>query len=317
MGTNGIGIDIGGTNLRVGLVNGAGAVMIRRSIPVKKPGDGDWVVQTILKECRDLIQVGNPSAVGIGVAGPLNQQTGTIFTPPNLPGLTGMALGPVVGKGLGIPAFLENDANAAAYGEWRAGSGRGTRHFLAFTLGTGVGGGIVANGELLLGADGAAGEFGHITVDPEGLPCGCGSRGCLESYASATATAKRFADGLKSGKAALPAAYSKAPGEIKSADVFDLAKKGHAFAQEVLAESGRWLGIGIASLVNVFNPDAVALLGGLAGALEFMMPSILREVKARGMVPARDRVRIVAGTLGGDAGIVGAALGALGRLKEK
>jgi glucokinase len=317
MGTNGIGIDLGGTNLRVGLVTGKGSVMIRRSIPVLKPGDGNWVVQTILKECRDLIQVGKPSAVGIGVAGPLNQKTGTIFTPPNLPGLKGMALGPDVGKGLGIPAFLENDANAAAYGEWRAGAGKGTRHFLALTLGTGVGGGIVTNGELLLGADGAAGEFGHIVVDPEGLPCGCGGRGCLESYASATATARRFAEGLRSGKATLPPGYPRAEGEIRSEDVFELAKQEHAFARETLAESGRWLGIGIASLVNVFNPDAVALLGGLAGALEFLMPSILREVKARSMAPARDRVRIIAGSLGGDAGIVGAALGALGRLKEK
>ncbi|MCU0723822.1 MAG: ROK family protein, partial [Planctomycetes bacterium] len=203
--------------------------------------------------------------MGIGVAGPLDQSAGKIFTPPNLPGLAGMALGPAVATGLGIPAFLENDANAAAYGEWRVGSGRGTRHFLALTLGTGVGGGIVVDGRILVGADGAAGEFGHVTVHPDGPPCGCGSRGCLEAYASANATARRFVEGVRAGKAALPGSFAKPLEEVRSADVHAFAKDGNAFAREVLAETGRWLGIGVASLVNVFNPDMVALLGGLAG----------------------------------------------------
>jgi len=310
---NAIGIDLGGTNLRASLVTEEGEVQGRLRKPIDDPRDGEGVVNALVSMVRELSGDSNPAVIGIGAAGPLDHVSGSMYSPPNLPGLNGMALGPLVEAGTGLPTFLENDANAAVYGEYCAGAGKGEAVFIGLTLGTGVGGGIILDGEVLRGRDGAAGELGHIVIDPAGLPCACKGRGHLESYASARATASRFVEGLQEGKAVLPPGFAKPLPEIEALDVFDLAKGGHAFAGEVLAESGRWLGIGIASLVAVFDPETVVLLGGMAGAFELLAPPLVKSLESLSIAPSGRRVQIVSGLLGDDAGVVGAASLALDR----
>lgn len=307
-----IGIDLGGTNLRAAAVTDAGEVLEKRARPLGDPADGDGIVEAVAGMALDLLSRGGAMAVGIGAAGPLDHRAGVMYSPPNIPGLKNMPLASRVALRVGLPVRLENDANAAVFGEYRAGAGRGASVLVGLTLGTGVGGGIVLDGELFRGPDGSAGELGHIVVDPEGPSCSCGGRGHLEAYASATATLKRFADGVSAGRAALPGGWTGGVERVTAADIDRFARDGHAFAADALAETGRRLGDGIATLVNVFDPDMVVLLGGLTGAFDLFGPAMRAAIRAQAVSPGRERVRVVPGELGGDAGLVGAALLALG-----
>lgn len=313
---NAVGLDLGGTNLRAGIVTPGGSIVARRSRPLEDPSDGDAIVRTLAALTGEILKDHEAAAVGIGAAGPLDHGRGVMYAPPNLPGLKEMALAARMADAVGLPAFLENDANAAVFGEHRAGAGEGARAFLGLTLGTGVGGGILLDGVLLRGPDGTAGELGHIVVDPDGIECGCGGKGCLEMVASATATRRRYVDAVRRGETTPLPGFRKELETITAADVFHLAEGGDAFAAKVLDETGRWLGIGIATLVNVFNPDAVVLLGGLAGAWTRFRRALGESFRRHAIQPSRDRVRIQPGTLGNDAGLVGAALLALDRLNS-
>jgi glucokinase len=312
-----IGIDLGGTNLRASLVTEGGEVLERRRTPVSDVHDGDGIVDAIAALAKETAAGSSPGAIGIGAAGPLDHTTGTMYRPPNLPGLKGMDLAHRIEDRTGLPTYLENDANAAVLGEYRAGAGRMEIVFLGLTLGTGVGGGIVLRGELFRGHGGTAGELGHMVVDPSGPPCLCGGRGHLEGLASAHATAARFREGVLSEKARLPSDFGKDPGEIEALDVFRLAEAGHRYAAEVLAESGKWLGVGIATLQGVFAPEAVILLGGLAGAFPYFRSALWDAFHTWSMTPPGEAPRIAPGELGDDAGVVGAAILALERHRAK
>ncbi len=314
---NAVGIDLGGTNLRAARVTPAGIVQEQVSRPLADPADKEAILSALKEAARAVLGVGKAKVVGVGAAGPLDPERGVMFSPPNLPGLEDTALADALEAELRLPVFLENDANAAVFGEHKAGAGRGTDVLLGLTLGTGVGGGIVLAGEIFHGPDGSAGELGHLIVDPDGIECACGNRGCLEMYASATATALRFRRGVEAGKTTLPEGFSNPLDQRSAADVHALALKGSAFAREVLAETGRWLGVAIVSLIHVFNPDKVVLLGGLAGAWDFFHPALEAEIQDRALSPSKERVRVVPGALGGDAGVIGAALAALQRVKEQ
>jgi glucokinase len=311
-------MDLGGTNLRSAVVDAGGGILWKTGIPTPPEADREEVVAAIAGICREAVSrardLGDVRAVGAGAAGPLDAGSGVVFTPPNIPGLRNVALAAELDRAVSLPAFVENDANAAAYGEYRAGAGRGAESLVVLTLGTGVGGGIVLGGELLRGAHGTAAEIGHMVLDPTGPPCGCGSRGCLEQYASAPAAVRRWHRSVEDGTFPPPADWSGPLEGADAADLYRLAQAGDPAALAAFAETGRCLGEAIGSLVNVLDPETVVLTGGLAGAAEFFLPALEKTFASRAVSPAREKVRILTGTLGGDAGLVGAALLALERL---
>ena len=252
------------------------------------------IVSTIGK-VRDRIPHGVLRGVGIGVPGFIDIQAGVVVGSSNLPGFNDFPVRDHIQKQLGIPIILENDATAAALGEKWIGAGQNVKDLILLTLGTGIGGGVITDGKILHGSHGMAGEFGHMTVYPDGNPCGCGNNGCLEKHASATAIAamgRMMHFGV----------------EINTAeDVFNLAKAGNERAHWVFQSVGRALGIALASLINAFNFPLYLLSGGPLPAWDYFAPSMLEEVRKRSFTFARTGTRIEKAVLGGDAGLLGAA----------
>ena len=303
-----IGVDLGGTNTRAGLVNAEGEILGRgrRSTPL--PDGADAVVKTIADCVREAARDGGVrlediGGVGVGAPGPLDPYAGVIISPENLQCMHGVRLKDELQAQLDGVVSVDNDANMAAYGEQWLGAGRGVDHFLCVTLGTGVGGGWVSDGKLMRGFNGNAAEVGHITVDHNGPRCPCGNYGCLEKYASATAmvewTAKRMADEQPHTTLTAENLTTKA--------IFEAAEQGDSFAQEMWVSTGTYLGIGLVSLVNVTNVKMVALAGGMAAAGDFIFEPAKRVFMERGTVGVKEHVRITAASLGDDAGIFGAA----------
>jgi glucokinase len=224
----------------------------------------------------------------------------------NLEAIEGIPLKDEMGDRTGLPVTVENDANAAAWGEFRFGVGKDVDDLVFVTLGTGVGGGIISHGVLLRGARGMGGELGHITVQPAGPRCGCGNRGCLEALASGTAIERRAREVAdeRPHSALRRLATERAP---LGGDVVDLARKGDEAAIEVLRETGTWLGIGLATYINIFDPEVIAIGGGVSQAGDLVSEPARRELQLRSHSPSRDLVEIRAATLGSEAGMVGAA----------
>lgn len=312
-----VGVDIGGTNIVVGLVPvEGGEVAGLRILPtLPERGAMDVVsraagaVKEAMGEVVGVTRGGKGSAVlgmGIGSPGPLDRKTGTVLETPNL-GWKGLPLRDLLSRAAGLPATLDNDANCATYGEWWLGAGRGARVLVGLTLGTGIGGGLVLNGELQRGVSGAAGEFGHMTIDSTGRRCKCGNYGCLEAYASGPAIASRALEGIRAG---IPTMLLELVGdcleEITAATVYEAAVKGDPFAVEVMAETARFLGVGVANLVNALNPDVVVIAGGVTRSGEYLFGPLEREVRRRAFPSAVAACRIVPAGLGEVAGVVGA-----------
>lgn len=305
-----IGIDLGGTFIKGAVVNREGRVLARLKRPTEASLGKKQVVSNILSMIRTFeansLSRGGISAVGIGIPGVINFSQGVIFTSPNLPGWKNMPIRRMLSQGVEIPVYLENDANAAALGEKWRGAAKDAQDFCFITLGTGVGGGLVLDGKLWRGADGMAGEVGHMTIDPGGPRCGCGNRGCLEMYASAKALQRMVCQARSSGRKSRFFRGFRDQ-EISGEVIHRAAKAGDRISKEAFARMGSALGIGIASLVNLLNLEKVVLGGGLSAAWNFFVPALREEVKGRAFaVPAR-RVRIVRATAGEDAGVLGAA----------
>ncbi len=293
-----IGVDLGGTSLRVAAVDGRGRILEKITVA---SGSRCTSRQALGAMCDAIARLRSKHrrlrflGAGIAVAGILDIEAGVLRSSPNLPRWRNVPLRRLVGRRLGGRFTLENDANAAALGEsWiGAGSKHKTGSLLMITLGTGVGGGIVLDGEVWHGASGMAGELGHITVDPGGPRCGCGSRGCLEQYASATAIARM------ARKAGLRARSAE--------QLHQLATMGNAKASEVFRGLGQALGVAVAGLVNIFDPALVVIGGGVAGAWEFFSPAMMEEVRKRSFVYAAGKNIICNARLSSDAGLIGAA----------
>lgn len=245
--------------------------------------------------------------VGIGSPGPLNRRTGTVLETPNL-GWVDFPLRDLVVEEVGLPATLDNDANCATYGEWWVGAGRGAHTLVGLTLGTGIGGGLVINGEIHHGASDAAGEFGHTTIDSTGRKCRCGNYGCLEAYASGPNIAARAIEGIEAGaESALVDLVGGALGEISAATVYEGVVLGDAYALEVMNETAKLLGVGVANLINGLNPDAVVIAGGVTRAGDHLFAPLRKEVRRRAFRSAVDACRIVPAALPETAGVIGAA----------
>ena len=293
--------DVGGTNLRIAAVDSDGTILHLSGVATPRSGAAAEIVGAILSGARDCIVVsgGRPLAFGLALPALVNSPAGCVLSSPNLPQLDGLALVKEVEDGLDLATVIENDATAAAVGEHWLGSSKAVENSIFVTLGTGVGGGLILNGQPYRGIDGTAGEIGHICVEPDGLPCGCGSRGCVEQYASATAIA-RIATEIASSTGT-PKNYGTAKA------VFDAASMGDPQAIEAFGSMGRYLGVALADLVNVLNPEMIAIGGGATGGWDFFIEDVRSEIRARAFRHPAERVVVVRASLGESAGILGAA----------
>jgi glucokinase len=313
-----VGVDLGGTNIVVGalpLDGGGGQVLALRSVATDAQRGAKYVVDRIIgliAETMDQVlaeQGGSRddfAGVGIGSPGPLNRATGTVINTPNL-GWRNFPLRDLIANAVGLPATLDNDANCATYGEWWQGAGREVDTLVGLTLGTGIGGGIVLNGEIFHGASDAAGEIGHMTIEANGRKCKCGNYGCLEAYASGPAIALRAAEGLEAGaESLLPALVNGRLEDITAATVYEAVVLGDPYANEVMRETAKILGAGIANMINVLNPEMVVIAGGVTRAGDHLFTPLRAEVRRRAFKSAQEACEIVSAQLPGTAGLVGA-----------
>ncbi len=306
-----VGIDIGGTNLVVGTVAQDGSEVLGLvSEPTQSEQGADAVLTRIVKLARASMAAARGkdiAGVGIGSPGPLDTTRGVVLLTPNL-GWRNFPLRDRIGHALGMPATLDNDANCAIFGEWWRGAARGSDHVVGLTIGTGIGGGIVLFGEIYHGASDIAGEIGHMTIDSTGRRCKCGNYGCLEAYASGPAIAARAVEGVEAGaETALPRYVQGDLAKITAQVVYEAAHDGDEYALEVVKDTAKVLGAGIANIINIFNPQVVVICGGVTLAGDRLFLPLRSEVKRRAFKPAVDVCRIVPGELPGTAGVYGAA----------
>lgn len=306
--------DLGGTHLRVAIVDRNGKLYCRKMQSTPQAEKPTEIVRALIDavnagEATARAQGGAITAVSVVVPGTVNVADGVVVKAPNVPCLDGFRLAAALESELEWPVILENDANAAAIGELWRGAGQGYRTLICVTLGTGVGGGIILDGKLWRGVDGSAAEIGHIGVDPfAGVPCMCGSRGCLEVYASATAIVRM----TREARPRYPNSILHNTEDLTSQKVYQAGKEGDELAIEVFRRMGVYLGIGLASLINVLNPEIVVIGGGLSNGWDLFEKHMHQQVFERAFpIPAR-RVKIVRAQCGDDAGLLGAAKLAFG-----
>ena len=313
-----LGSDMGGTNIRCAAVSVAGDVLLMERGPSLASRRAADVAENIAAQLTHLLDtarrrgLGSPRAIGVAVPGPLNVHTGTVMQAPHVAAWRGYPLRSKLETMIGRRVVLDNDANAWALGEYWRGAARGRRDVVLLTLGTGVGGGLIVDGQLAHGRSGMAGELGHVTVDPIGPRCDCGSHGCLESYASASGLR-----GLVQRRLGLPIGTPLPPEILDSEGNFSVrglaaqARRGDKIALEAFATAGFYLGIAIASFINAFNPELVVIGGGVAGALPYMRKTMAAQVRDRAFTAMARDSRIVRAALGPRGGVVGAAYAAL------
>jgi glucokinase len=306
-----VGIDIGGTNIVVGTVAEDGSEVLGLvAEPTLAEQGANVVLNRIVKLSRaSMAGAAGKEIVGLGIGspGPLDTKRGVVLLTPNL-GWTNYPVRDRLAEALGLPATLDNDANCAIFGEWWRGAARGAEHVVGLTIGTGIGGGIVLGGQIYRGASDIAGEIGHMTIDSTGRRCKCGNYGCLEAYASGPAIAARAVEGVEAGvDTALPDYVDGDLSRITAQVVYEAAHDGDDYAREVVKDTAKFLGAGIANIVNIFNPQVVVICGGVTLAGDRLFVPLVSEVKRRAFKPAVDVCRIVPGELTGTAGVYGAA----------
>jgi glucokinase len=310
-----IGVDLGGTTIVVGTLTEDGRAMhglVDELTPVHLGPDGvvDRIIamigQSVERTRADLGADVEIAGVGIGAPGPLDTQRGIVIVAPNL-GWHDMPLRDRIGAATGFDARLDNDANCATLGEWWHGAAQGGRVVVGITIGTGIGGGIVLDGQIFHGASDVAAEMGHMTIDVMGRRCKCGNYGCLEAYASGTAIAARTIEELEAGTASsIPALVGGDLARVTAQIVYLAAHDGDALALEIVRDTARFLGAGIANVLNILNPDVVVVTGGVTKAGDRLFGPLRTEVARRAFKPAVAACRIVPGGLPGTAGVYGA-----------
>jgi glucokinase len=327
-----IGVDLGGTNLRIAAVDTAGRVLERISTDAEVARGRDYVLDEMCSNVRVLAAkfngAGRLAGIGIGVPGIIDRQMGLVHESPNLPGWQNYPARDEIERRLNTNVILENDANAAALGEKWLGSASSVEDVCMLTLGTGVGGGLVLRGKIWHGMTGMAGELGHVTVDPYGVQCGCGNRGCLEQYASATAVMRMASEAVARGEAPDMAKAMKQDPEFSAKAIYQMAAQKNAVAVQIFGNVGQALGIALASMINVLNLPMYVIGGGVASAWDVFAPAMLHQVQRRSFVynatgsssgvrrieklnangpHARQSTIIARASLGSDAGLLGAA----------
>lgn len=318
-----VGVDLGGTNIVTILMNEKGKIIARDKRATEGFKGKDYVINRMAEGINAVI---NPTTkalagrheslvirkkivgIGIGTPGLVNLEKGIVYEAPNIPGWDNVPLTSIYKKRFGFPVFIENDANSAALGEWWIGAGKGSKYMLCLTLGTGIGGGIIIDGKVYHGANGYAGELGHISLSFGGPKCGCGNVGCLEAYAPAIGIIRRTKEALKKNKKSL--IYKLIGGNLSKvtpAIVTQAARKGDKLAKKIWDDTGFYLGSAIANYANIFNPEVVVLTGGLTGAGNLLFKPMWKTVRKRAFDNAVKHLKIVTGKIPDDAGAVGAA----------
>jgi glucokinase len=328
-----IGVDLGGTNLRIAAISTEGQLLEKITLGVKVALGRDYVIGEMCDAIRRLSDqyrgAGRFIGAGIGVPGIIDIEAGMMRKSANLPGWSDYPVRDEIERRLGARICLENDANVAALGEKWLGAGRDVDNMAMVTLGTGIGGAIILNGKIFYGMNGMAGEFGHVTIEPDGVPCGCGNHGCAERYASATAVVRMAREAIASGLAPALAKAASSDAEFSAKSIYNLAVQGNEDAQRIFHRFGQALGMLLADLVNILNLDMFVIGGGVVSAWDAFAPTMFAELRDRSLVYAatapddpagkkegasaqianytRRKTIITRALLGSDAGLYGAA----------
>jgi glucokinase len=308
-----LGIDLGGTKIIAGLVERSGRILAREYCETQAAAGPAQVIDRLIEATTTVlasqsIELSEVNAIGVAAPGPIDAASGTVTAPPNLPGWHDVPLARLIQSRISLPTYLENDAAAAALAEFTFGAGRGCQHMIYVTASTGIGGGYVLNGRLYQGAVGAAGEIGHMTLLPNGPLCGCGNRGCLEALASGTAIARDARERVSRGVPTLIAELVNGDlTKISAKVVAQAADDGDIEAQEILQEALGYLGVGVANLVNLFNPEIIVIGGGLTNMGERLFETVRRVIDRRAFPISAHTVRVRPAQLGSDVGLLGAA----------
>ena len=307
-----LGIDLGGTNVVTALLDNYGQTVAQDSFPTLADQGPKPLVERMVASCNKLIleisvNRNDVKALGIGSPGPLSVAEGKIINSPNLKGFVNFPLRAECSGKLGIPGVLDNDANVACWGEFWLGAGKDVTDMVMFTLGTGIGGGIVSQGELVHGSEDNAAELGHMIIVPDGRLCGCGQRGCIEAYASATHTAKRAEEALAEGRKSTLQQIFQESGSVSCKDVFDHAQAGDSLAIEIVDGTAKALAQASINMRHITEPQLVVLTGGMIKAGDILTKKVRRFFDEMIWTLKKESLEIRLATLGGDAGCIGAA----------
>jgi glucokinase len=311
-----VGGDLGGTRFRVALADGSGRLLRRSGIRTEARQGLAAVLERIKGSIRETISTAPcpVSQIAVAAPGPLDPWKGIIYRPPNLPGWDEVPLKDILEDEFGIPTSIGNDANLAAMAEWRFGAGRGSDHVVYVTVSTGVGGGVIDRGQLLLGYGGGAAEVGHMTIDMNGPLCNCGNHGDLESLASGTAIARRAVEAIEAGAKSTVVDLAGGLELVAAEHVVEAARQGDELALGVMRRAGYSLGVGVANLMMLYDPEVIVLGGGVMNARDLLFEEMHRAIEERAMLSFRERCRVAIAELGDDVGIYGAVALALSRL---
>ncbi len=307
-------VDLGGTKISAAIISDKGQIIAREHCLTLADEGPQSVINRILSAIDGILSLGNVGSsqlvgISIAAAGIIDSSRGLITFSPNLPGWSDVPLRDIVRERYHVDTFLLNDASAAALGEHHLGAGQGVNDLILLTVGTGIGGGIIINGKLYFGTCGSAGEIGHMTIDVNGPECSCGNAGCLEALASGTAIAREAVMRINQGeRSALTEIVEGKIEDITAEKVEVAARRGDSLASEVISKAATYLGVGIANLVNIFNPEMIIVGGGVANMGDLLLDPARHVVKERAFSLPAEAVRIVPAQLGSDAGLLGAAV---------
>jgi len=309
-----IGIDVGGTNVKIALVDDKGKIIYSNSVPTYAQMGYEYTVNNIKQAIKDLMRETNTKTtdiqgIGFDFPGQVDYKTGVVKLAPNIPGWVNVPIAKMIEDEFHIPTKIDNDVRCAALGELKFGAGKGCENFVCITVGTGIGSGLVINGQLVRGAANAAGEIGHIKLQMHGGPiCGCGDTGCLEAFASGPSIVAMAQEYLKGGKSTKFREMAGVDGEITPYIVAKAAEAGDPVAKRIFEITGTYIGMGLVSVINLLNPEKVIIGGGVAEAGDLLLDPIRKTIKERAMVIAGNSVEVVPAQLGNSAGVIGASM---------
>jgi glucokinase len=310
------GIDVGGTSAKIGIVNEKGEIVEKTQVPTRQTKNFKAILDDFIKPIHKWIDGGLPlRAVGVGTPGYANKKTGCMFGCENIPGFVNQPVLSYLKSKFDIPVFLDNDATCATIGEHLFGAGREFTDYILVTIGTGIGGGIILNDRIYRGFDGYAGEIGHMLIQAEGRDCTCGNYGCIEPYSSASSIIKRIKDGIKKGY--ITTYGDVVPEEINAKIIFEKAGKGDVYSMEAVDSAARYLGWMIGSAVNLLNPEAILIGGGVAASGDFFIGKVKKYADQVAWHTFTENLKILPAKLLNDAGIMGAASLAISELRAQ
>lgn len=313
MAKNRIGIDVGGTNVKIALVDEKGGIIYSNSVPTRAEMGYEYTVNIIKQAIYDLLketklEPKNIEGIGFGFPGQVDYKSGIVRLAPNIPGWVDVPIAKLIEDEFNIPTRVDNDVRCAALGELNFGAGKGCQNLICITVGTGIGSGLIVNGKLVRGASNAAGEIGHIKLQiHDGPICGCGDTGCLEAFASGPAIVAMAEEYICGGKSTKFREMANS-NDITPFIVAEAAKAGDPVAKRIFTIMGEYIGVGMASVVNLLNPEKIIIGGGVADAGDILMVPLKETLKKRAMKIAGEAVEVVPAQLGNTAGVIGASL---------